>query len=36
MTTFFGYMFIIIIMWVLYLYYKAPTSGWDGKDQRKT
>jgi len=26
-------MFIISIMWVLYLYYKAPISGWDGKDQ---
>jgi len=28
-------MFIIIIMWVLYLYYRAPISSWDGKDKVK-
>jgi hypothetical protein len=36
MTTSFGYMVIIIIMWVLYYFYygKAPVFGWDNNGKR--
>jgi hypothetical protein len=36
MTTFFCYMVIIFIMWVLYYFYygKAPVLGWENYGQR--
>jgi hypothetical protein len=36
MTTSFGYMVIIFIMWVLYYYYfsKALVFGWENNGQR--